>query len=108
MTGQLELLPGVPVEPAIKLTERQRFALEAIGRLQPISSDELGALLCERRGKHTADERCDWDGSNGRQCAASLRAKGLVVRKRTVGWTLPEYRPTPAGSSAQNRDGIPF
>lgn len=88
MTEQLGLLPGVPVDPTVKLTARQRFALELIARLQPVPSDELGAYLCERRGKHHHDDRCDWDSQNGRAVGAALRRHGLVRQKRHAGWVL--------------------
>lgn len=103
--SQLELLGGtVPVEPDVKLTERQRHALEIIGRYQPIPSDELGAHLHqERAGRglkgHPAEQRCEWCGTEGAQMGAALRKRGLVTRKRDAGWVLPSYRASESDST---------
>lgn len=93
MTDQLELLSDTPVDPTVRLTARQRLALEYIGHHQPVASDELGAFLHEDRrargGKgHGADERCDYCQQEGAQMGAALRLKGLVKRKRGVGWVV--------------------
>lgn len=91
--SQLDLLGGsAPVELGVKLTERQQFALELVGRLQPVESDEVGAHLCERRGKHPSDQRCEWDAQNGRGVLRALRAKGFVQQKKGSGWVLAGYR----------------
>jgi hypothetical protein len=81
-----DLLGQVLVDPAIHLTARQRYALEVIADLQPVTSDELGAHLCSRRGKHTTDRRCEYDAVNGREVARALRRKGLVRERRGEGW----------------------
>jgi hypothetical protein len=92
VSSQLDLLGGTPTtEP--RLTDRQEFALETIGRLQPISSDELGAHLHAYRqangGRgHDPDTRCDWCTQEGRDMGAALRKKGLVVQRRMAGWCL--------------------
>ncbi len=106
--SQLDLITGEPVESPRDpnaLTDRQQLALEFISANQPVSSDELGAVLHEDRkqrgGKgHDRDTRCDWCATEGNVVAASLRAKGLVVRKKTVGWCLTGYRPVPAGTGS--------
>lgn len=90
---QLGLLGEVEVEAEGRLTERQRSALEVVGRLQPVAADEIGAALCERRGKHPADQRCDWDAQSGREVLRALQRKGLVTRKRDAGWVLVGYTP---------------
>lgn len=90
---QLELLDTVPVPPETRLTPRQRYALEIIARFQPVPSDELGAHMCQRRGKHTADVRCEWDAPNGREVGGALRKKGLVQLRRDQGWVLAGYTP---------------
>ncbi len=107
--SQLALAGGDPAPtPAPKLTDRQQFALELIGRLQPISSDELGALLCERHGNHAAADRCAWDRTNGNQMGEALRRKRLVRYRRNAGWTLTDWQPTGSGPSAQNTTGDGF
>lgn len=115
---QINLITGEPVAPAKDpdaLTDRQQLALEFIAQHQPVSSDELGAVLHEdRRARggrgHARDERCDWCQSEGSQMGQSLKARGKVIRKKTIGWVLPDWRAEPAGDgdSAQDRDGIPF
>lgn len=98
--SQIDLLTGQPVperEPeAVTLTSRQALALQFISAHQPVSSDELGAVLHEDRmrrgGKgHGRDERCDWCQSEGAQMGNALRKRGFVVQKRTVGWALEGY-----------------
>jgi hypothetical protein len=93
-----DLLGHVLVDPTVKLTVRQRYALEIIHDLQPVTSDELGAHLCARRGKHAADTRCQYDTVNGREVARALRAKGLVRERRDEGWYI-------AGSGPVGRTG---
>lgn len=109
MGQQLEILSAVPVPPETKLTARQRFALETVGRYQPIPSDELGAHLCARRGKHAADVRCEWCSRAGREVGAALRKKGLVRMRREQGWTLAGYTP-PANTDGYRPETaeIPF
>lgn len=93
MTDQLELLSDTPVDPTVRLTARQRLALEYIGHHQPVASDELGAFLHEERrargGRgHSADERCDFCQQEGSQMGAALRLKGLVKQRRGAGWVV--------------------
>lgn len=101
--SQIDLFTGEPVETVdtgggVTLTDRQALALQFISAHQPVSSDELGAVLHEDRklrgGKgHDRDTRCEWCVTEGNVVAASLRAKGLVIRKKTVGWCLTGYTP---------------
>lgn len=115
MSTQLDLITGQPVSPPRDpdaLTGRQQLALAHIAAHQPVSSDELGALLHEdrmRRGLkgHGRDERCTFCAGEGREMGETLRRRGLIIRKRTVGWCLPDWQPTPEPST-QNRDGIPY
>jgi len=91
------------------LTPRQQHALDTIAAMQPVASDELGAELCARKGKHPPDQRCHWCSKNGREVGAALRRKGLVrFRKRSNGWTLVGYRPADHLPPVQNaqREGF--
>jgi hypothetical protein len=81
-------LDGKTEDPAVKLTERQRFALNLIGQLGPAPSDELGAHMHARRGKHGADQRCEWCAREGKGIGAELLAKNLVKQRRGEGWVL--------------------
>lgn len=110
MTEQLGLLPGVPVDPTVKLTARQRLALEFIAANQPVPSDELGALLHEERMQrggrgHHRDQLCQWCTDEGKQMGAALRRHGLVRQKRHAGWVLASgYRPSTEGTKQEPRD----
>jgi hypothetical protein len=78
-----------PLPPADgNLTERQSFALDKLRAQLPdgLTADELGALLCERRGKHDAGIRCTWCASAGREVLSALRDRGLVRRRRGGLW----------------------
>lgn len=97
MTDQLTLT-GETEGPAISLTARQRYALETIEKLGPIPSDELGAWMHERRGKHDAGVRCQWCGDDGKGIGKELRRKGLVKQRRGEGWVR-------VGKPAQAREG---
>lgn len=90
MTDQTNLLGDVPVDPNVKLTGRQRLALEHIAKFDRLASDELGAFLHEERRSrtgrgHDRDERCEYCGDEGSQMGAALRAKGLVRYSRGAG-----------------------
>lgn len=118
MTHQLDLITGQPVaaprDPSA-LTDRQQLALEHIAAHQPVSSDELGAVLHEdrqARGRkgHSRDQRCEWCATEGNVVGASLRAKGLIVRRKTIGWCLPDHSPDRPGASGYDpaTSEIPF
>lgn len=114
MSGQDVLFGDPPAEPdpLAGLTERQRFALETIGRLGPIPNDELGAWLCSRRPRgHPPDQRCDWCTTTGRQAGEALRRAGLA-RRRQAGWVVVGSvgdRPTGEPRPASNLEGdIPY
>lgn len=95
-----------PPEPVVNLTDRQQFVLDALRRHQEdgLSSDEVGALLCERKGRHDAGVRCDWDSSNGHSVLNALRKKGLARRRRGGTWVALRAEEPQAGVPA---DGGP-
>lgn len=110
---QLSLVE-LPAEPA-KRTERQDFILDAVksAGIDGLLSDEAGALLCERRGRHSRDDRCEWDGQNGKGVLEELKAKDLVYYRRAkrdnpgawfaVGVAIPvAARPTKPGTVPYN------
>jgi hypothetical protein len=93
--------------PPPKLGVAQTFLLDQVTARGGLTADEAGALLCERRGHHPADSRCRFCVQNGRQVLGSLRAKGLLTRKRGSGLWVPKgWRPEVA-ESAQT-DVIPW
>jgi hypothetical protein len=94
VTEQLNLLGETRV---VELTERQQYALEQIEAADGgLASDELGACMHERRGKHDRGLRCEWCADEGKSVAGELRRKGMVVRKRSGMWmsTRAQARPT--------------
>lgn len=94
-------LPGLePPAAHPMLTDRQALALGVIRERGPLMSDELGAYLCERRGKHARDEICAWCSPNGTEVAKALQRKGLVTKKRGEGWLAVGY-PAMREASAQ-------
>jgi hypothetical protein len=111
MSDQLALV-GPATPPDLKLTRRQRFALEFIAR-RPVSSEELGAALHEFRmlegGRgHRAEGRCDWCQPEGASMGNRLRELGLVRFTRKLGvWYLQETGPPPPDRGAQS-DVIPY
>lgn len=74
--------------PEVALTDRQAFALTIVRDHGPVRSELLGAWLCERTGRHSHLDGCQWCVSNGRDVGESLHAKGLVVYVRREGWAL--------------------
>lgn len=72
-----------------RLTDRQRFALERMLRhREGLTTDELGALLHERKGVHADWQRCQWCSKDGLGVLRALRKKELVVRRRSGQWQL--------------------
>lgn len=66
------------------LTERQQFVLDEIRRSEDgLHTDEIGALLHERSGKHPSSARCDWCATDGNRMLRELRKKRLVTRRMT-------------------------
>lgn len=116
MNDQLALV-GPATPPCLKLTPRQRFALEFISR-RPVSSEELGAALHEwtmREGKgrgHIAQMRCDFCQTTGAEMGNRLRREGLMRFARNLGvWYLVEQgRPADAPKAIRSAQAevIPF
>ena len=113
---QLDLGGGFAATPSgRRLTPRQQLALATIAVRQPVSSDELGAILHHDRLErglrgHGVDERCEYCAGEGREMGEALRARGLVRHRRDAGWTLPDYRPggqLPSFQNAAGPDGFP-
>lgn len=78
---------GVPTPPEVKLTERQRDALEKIAADGPITSDDLGAHLNPRF------PNSPWNAGNGAATGHRLRALGLVRYSRNHGgWVLKNWK----------------
>lgn len=107
MTTQLTLTGE---ERVLELTERQQFALEQIETADGgLASDELGALMHQRRGKHSDDFRCTWCHDEGASVAKELRRKKLVVyRRRTYRWESLRGASAPAPNTSAQTDEIPF
>jgi hypothetical protein len=88
VSEQPTLFPPPPATGT--LTERQRFVFDQLQAhtLQgdALTADEVGALLCERAGRHDSGSRCDWDATNGRSVLRALAKKGLAKRRRSGGW----------------------
>ncbi len=97
----------------VKLTGRQQLALDYITTHQPVTSEQLGAILHEDRRErggrgHHRDERCAYCHDEGSQMGRALRAKRLVVRKRGLGWCLPDYKPVPHVDSGYDPSTAPI
>lgn len=84
------------------LSDRQRFVFESLqastAQGDGLTADEVGALLCERAGRHDSGERCDWDATNGRSVLKALRKKGLAKNSRARGWIALDV-PEPESAS---------
>lgn len=96
-------------QPEPQLTERQQFALELVqnaGR-DGLGADDVGAQLCARRGKHPADELCEWCGVSGREVLRALRTKGKVKSRRGGSWYALEGVVEPEPEQRPGH-GIPF
>ena len=111
MSDQLALI-GLATPPDLKLTKRQRFALELIAR-KPLSSEELGAALHEYRMQdggrgHRAENRCRWCKAEGAHMGAALRRDGLVRFARALAVWYLEENGRPRASSEAQTDDIPF
>lgn len=107
MTEQPTLF--TPPAPTGDLTERQRFVYDQLlahsVQGDGLTADEVGALLCERAGRHDAGTRCQWDTTNGQGVLKALRKKGLARKPRGSGWRVVV---APEPESAQNAEVIPF
>lgn len=106
VSDQLALV-GPATPPDLKLTARQRFALEFIAQ-KPCSSEELGAALHEYRGTHAATTLCRWCQPEGAGMGSRLRDDGLVKFRRKLGvWYLVEHG-APKPQRGSQSDDIPF
>ncbi len=104
-------LTGAPslVPPAVRLTTRQRIALEHVAEHQPVSADEIGARLHAYRRQqgghgHSIDARCQFCAEEGNSMLRRLRELGLVRRKMRVGWVT--VRPVDSGSQGDLPEGF--
>jgi hypothetical protein len=100
-----------PPPPTGNLTPRQAFVFDQLqahtAQGDGLTADEVGALLCERAGRHDSGTRCDFDARNGMGVLRSLRKKNLAKRRRAGGWVAlgvertdspsPESDPFPEG-----------
>jgi hypothetical protein len=70
------------------LTDRQQLAWDTI-RLREggATSDEIGALMHDLRGRHLASSRCNYCAQEGRGVLTSRALRPLVTRKRNGYWT---------------------
>lgn len=58
---------------------------------QRLTADEAGALIHERRGKHTVDERCPWCTADGTAVLIQLNTfRAQQQAARDPGWTCAE------------------
>jgi hypothetical protein len=108
--GQLALL-GLP-DPVRKLTDRQQHVLDALTRAgqDGLDADQAGALLCERKGIHGREQRCQFDGRNGKQVLEALKAKGLARYRRRRGdtpgaWLAATLNPQTEPETSGLQDG---
>ena len=85
MTEQLDMFGGSAALERSPLTERQAFALDEITKADGgLASDELGAVLHERRGSHERGVRCHFCSTEGREVGRRLKGLGFVVLKAGV------------------------
>ena len=78
--------------PEVSLTDRQALALTLIREHAPIRSEVLGAYLCERTGRHSRLDACQWCTSNGRAVGEELHRKELVRYVRRSGWVPASWK----------------
>lgn len=86
---------GVATPPELRLTRRQRFALEIVAEKEPVGEEELGAYLHELRAieekgsGHDHLSVCRFCRQEGRAMLVRLREFGLVRQSRKLGgWRL--------------------
>lgn len=94
MTEQLSLTGDsvVTAEDGTRLGPAQQAVLEELQEFGRLDDDEAGAILHERRDKHSRDTRCEWCARDGRDVLKSLRGHKLAKEKRGDGWVDPEAR----------------
>lgn len=62
----------------LELGRAQRAVMGALREHPNLTADEAGAAIHQLRGKHSADERCAFCGSDGDDILDSLRARGRL------------------------------
>lgn len=91
MTEQLALV-GVPTPPDLRLTRRQRQALEHIHANQPVTSQDLGEHLATLRGSQPGV----WAASDGARMGRRLRDLGLArYSRKRGGWITADAPAAP-------------
>jgi hypothetical protein len=104
-----DLLGDVLIPPDVKLTERQRMALDFIETGQPVETTQFGALMHAYQAKHETYERCQWCKPTGNELGRALRNKGLVKYSRKLGgWVLAtESGASKTGSTSRGPGDFP-
>lgn len=83
MTAQ----PTLPGDGLRALTPRQQAAWDLVRQVPAgVTADKVGAYSHERRGKHPADQRCDWCETEGTSILRSKALGPLVIRRRGGRW----------------------
>lgn len=101
MTDQLKLLQDAPA-----LTERQQAAYDLIKARHGVTAGQIGANWHAIRGKHSADGRCDYCETDGRDVCQSRALKPLVTYRRTPDGNLYILRGSkPAAPARADDDG---
>lgn len=77
MSGdQLDVFGGAVPAEQLALTGHLAALAQAERELGGrLTADEAGAIIHERRGRHTRDDRCTFCGEDGREALIRLRAK---------------------------------
>jgi hypothetical protein len=105
VSEQLRLIDPDP--PA--LTERQQHVLDRIAAAgeEGLHTEEVGAVLHARNGRHAADELCAYCARDGRSVAEELKKKGRVaMRARPTRWVVAGTpRPSKVKRSSWVDDG---
>lgn len=95
MTEQLSLTgdqPIVTADDGTRLGPSQRDLLDELRAHGPLSADEAGAIVHERRQRHPRDVRCAYCRCDGLPVLESLARHGLAAFTRGVGWQAIEDR----------------
>lgn len=106
---------GTPTPPDVRLTVRQRWALEIISEKEPIPSELLGAYLHELRAVegtgngHAHEDVCRFCRQEGEGMGRRLRDLGLVrYSRKRGGWALATTRVLPRVVVDPSLQEIPF
>jgi hypothetical protein len=89
--AQLDVFGNAPDPDG--LTAIQRAAFELV-RSSPggVTADEVGAHRHADRGRHPADQRCDWCTETGTGILRSAKLAPLVIRRRGGMWQIRDPR----------------